>query len=133
MLLIINVTQFGAKIGDSEAEELLLELINWIRDPDYDYDPRDTFGQPHMFPLIKTSQDEEMDNIWNCNEWKIDVDCELVALAARVLLVEGIIPKGSLKILAEGIDMELDDNGRTKHYHSSLDVSTNLLSRLLMH
>jgi len=131
MLLVINQTSTGTPIGDSEAEEIVMEFFEWLKNPDEDYDPRDIFGEPYTIPLVKESQDEELDNFMNCNEWQVDVDSSMVIYAARTLVKEGVIPLEHIKIYAEGVDCGLDKTGRLKSWPESLCHFDNFLERLL--
>lgn len=102
MKLVVNVTKYGASVGDSQIEEGLRTFISWMKrelEEDDDYHPNDFVGEEHTHPLTKVN--EETFDYRDCDEWQIDVDSELTLLVALTLLSEGVIPEDGLKIKRE--------------------------------
>jgi len=131
-LLVINHSPFGCAIGDSEAEDLVLEFHEWLTNDKIEgneSDPRDIFGEAFTHPLVHIS--EGNGGLWNCDQWMVEVDSIVVVNAARVLVKEGKIPLDHIKIMCEGVDCGLDKNGRMRVWPEGMCVFDDHLCRLL--
>ena len=102
-LIVVNYTLSGPDITPEDFRNLLF----WLEFPllEVDFDPISAGG----IPLIKPSQDEEIDSVENCNEWRIDTNNESTIYDAFMMIQEQMARKDQVEFLVEGQPLDEDD------------------------